>query len=70
MANHFMKPSKPLKTLEEAFSLPPGSFAKHIAEREELQRKIAEHQVACIRAHRAGLPRPELGFEVELWMIV
>ena len=57
------------QTMDEFCGNPPGTFKKFIQERETRMQAIEQHRKDRIRAIRNNQPVPELGFEVELWML-
>ena len=58
------------KTIDEVCRQPNGSFNKFIKRKNELLRIIEKNRKDRIYAIRNNQPIPELGFEVELWMVV
>lgn len=58
-----------MKTIDDVCGQPKGSFKNFIKQKDEILRKIDANRRERIKAHRAGLPLPELGFEVDMWMV-
>lgn len=58
-----------MKTIDDVCGQPKGSFKNFIKQKEEILRKVEANRRARILAARNGQPLPELGFEVELWMV-